>query len=115
VGLGRFYHYEFGLHVTVNDVGTKGKLPDRGLTVELECSVDLSIGLLEGIAYAEGARIDILVGYDGLNIQFITVISNGLLLIHGIRGCGEAALDAYVPKEVRKTLAESPVPFEMLV
>lgn len=83
--------------------------------MKLECRVDLSIGLLEGIAYAKGARIDILVGYDGPNIQFITVIANGLLLIHGIGGCEAAALDAYVPKKVRKTLAENPVPFEMLV
>ena len=59
--------------------------------MKLERGVDLSIGLFEGISYAEDARIDILVGYDGLDIQFIAVISNGLLLIHGIEGCGEPA------------------------
>jgi hypothetical protein len=64
-------------------MGSEPKGKDRGLTVKLERSVDLSIGLLEGIAYAEDTWIDILVVDDGLNIQFITVISNGLLLIHG--------------------------------
>lgn len=59
--------------------------------MKLECSVDLSVGLLEGISYAEDARIDILVSYDGLNIQFIAVISNRFLLVHEIKGCGAPA------------------------
>ena len=52
------------------------RFSDRGLTVKLECSVDLSVGLLEGIAYAEDGWIDIVVGHDGLDVQFITVITN---------------------------------------
>jgi len=66
--------------------------------VELQRSVYLSIGLLEGIAYAEDAWIDLFLGYDGFNVQFITVISNGLLLFHGIKGCVAAALDEYATK-----------------
>jgi hypothetical protein len=63
--------------------------------VELQRGVYPSIGLLEGIAYAEDAWIDILLGYDGFNVQFITVISNRLLLFHEIKGGGPAALECY--------------------
>ena len=70
-----------------NGIGTRQGQPDRRLTMKLERSVDLSIGLLEGIANAEDTWIDSLVN-DGLNIQFITVIPNGLLLFHGIKDWG---------------------------
>jgi hypothetical protein len=63
--------------------------------VELQRSVYPSVGLLEGIAYAEDGPIDTLLGYDGFNIQFITVISNRLLLFHGIKGWGAVALKCY--------------------
>jgi hypothetical protein len=75
--------------------------------MKLERCVDLSIGLLEGIANAEDAWIDILVGYDGIDIQFIAVISNGLLLFHGIKGWGSAALEECTPNKLRKALAGS--------
>lgn len=60
--------------------------------MELKRGVYPSVGLLEGVAYAEDVWIDILLGYDGFNIQFITVISNRLLLFHGVSGWGTAAL-----------------------
>ena len=63
--------------------------------MELQSSVYPSVGLLEGIAYAEDVWIDILLCYDGFNVQFITVISNRLLLFHGINDCGAAALECY--------------------
>jgi hypothetical protein len=63
--------------------------------VELQRSVYPSVGLLEGVAYAEDAWIDVLLGYDGFNVQFITVISNRLLLFHGIKGYGAAALECH--------------------
>jgi hypothetical protein len=66
--------------------------------VELQCSVYLSVGLLEGVAYAEDAWINILLGYDGFNIQFITVISNRLLLFHEVSGWGTAALKCFEGK-----------------
>ena len=70
----------------------------RELTVELQRSVYPSVRLLEGIAYAEDGWIDILLGYDGFNVQFITVISNNLLLFHGIKGWEAAALECYERK-----------------
>jgi hypothetical protein len=73
--------------------------------MKLKRSVDLSIRLLEGIADAEDAWIDSLIGNDGLNIQFITVISNGLLLFHGIKDWGSAALEEEVQNKLRKRLA----------
>ena len=77
--------------------------------MELQRSVYLSVRLLEGVAYAEDAWIDILLGYDRFNIQFITVISNRLLLFHGVKGCGAAALERYGRrrKRVRKALARN--------
>jgi hypothetical protein len=65
---------------------------NRGLTVELQRSVYPSVGLLEGVAYAEDAWIDILLGYDGFNIQFVPVIPERFLFFHEVRGWGTAAL-----------------------
>ena len=100
VGLGRFCHYGSGLQWRRHKAGQS----DRRLTMKLERSVDLSIGLLEGIANAEDTWIDSLVN-DGLNIQFITVIPNGLLLFHGIKDWGSAALEEDVRNKLRKRLA----------
>jgi hypothetical protein len=78
----------------VNGVDGNGRdFKNRELTVEFQRSVYPSVGLLEGVANAEDTWIDILLGYDGFNVQFITVISNRLLLFHEIKGWGTAALE----------------------
>ena len=98
-GLDRFYHYEFGLQSVLQLMrSTLMAETCRELTVELQRSVYPSVRLLEGIAYAEDGWIDILLGYDGFNVQFITVISNNLLLFHGIKGWEAAALECYERK-----------------
>ena len=54
--------------------------------MKLQGRVDPGVWLLERIAYTEHSWIDVLIAHDGLHIQLITVIANGLwflLRIHG--------------------------------